>query len=112
MRWETQIMQSPYIGRGLALVLIVGLVGWTAFRALGSRPPESPKNPFPAPVIDAPLATSKSQQTALFAAGSFCGVPAILQPLKYVSSTSSAYTANSVIPPTLALSTTHLATSD
>ncbi len=39
-------MQSPYIGRGIALVVIVGLVAWTAFRALGARPAETPKIPF------------------------------------------------------------------
>ncbi len=92
-------MQSPYIGRGLALVLIVGLVGWTAFRALGSRPPESPKNPFPAPVIDAPLATSKSQQTAVFAGGCFWGVQAIFQHLKGVSSVTSGYAGGFVKSP-------------
>jgi len=40
-------MQSPYIGRGIAFVVIVGLVAWTAFRALGARPPETPKYPSP-----------------------------------------------------------------
>jgi len=92
-------MQSPYIGRGLALVLIVGLVGWTAFRALGSRPPESPKNPFPAPTIDAPLATAKSQQTAVFAGGCFWGVQAVFQHLKGVSSVTSGYAGGFVKAP-------------
>ena len=84
-------MQNPYIGRSIALVLIAGLVGWTAFRALGSRPPESPKNPFPAPAIDTPLATAKSQQTAVFAGGCFWGVQAVFQHLKGVSSVTSGY---------------------
>src|SRR6266567_1144255 len=99
MRLERQNMQSPYIGRGLALVLIVGLVGWTAFRALGSRPPESPKNPFPAPAIDAPLAAAKSQQSAVFAGGCFWGVQAVFQHLKGVSSATSGYAGGFVKSP-------------
>jgi len=72
-------MKSPNIGRGVAFVLIFGLVAWTAFRALGARPPETPKIPFPAPAIDAPVATTKSQQTAVFAGGCFWGVQAVLR---------------------------------
>src|SRR5260370_38246576 len=92
-------MQSPYIGRSLALVLIVGLVSWTAFRALGSRPPESPKNPFPAPTIDAPLAAATGQQSAVFAGGCFWGVQAIFQHLKGVSSVTSGYAGGFVKSP-------------
>src|SRR5216684_3679365 len=84
-------MQSPYIGRGIALVVIAGLVAWTAFRALGSRPPETPKIPFPAPAADAPLATSKSQQTAVLAGGCFWGLQAVFEHLKGVSSVTSGY---------------------
>jgi len=64
-------MQSPYIGRSVAAVVILGLVAWTAFRALGARPPEKPKTPVPVPTIDAPLASAKSQQTAVFAGSCF-----------------------------------------
>lgn len=92
-------MQSPYIGRGIALALIVSLVGWTAFRALGSRPPESPKMPFPAPVADAPLASAKSQQTAVFAGGCFWGVQAVFEHLKGVSSVTSGYAGGVVKSP-------------
>ncbi len=84
-------MKSPYIGRGIAFVLIVGLIAWSAFRALGARPPETPKVPFPAPAMDAPLATTKSQQTAVFAGGCFWGVQAVFEHLKGVSSTTSGY---------------------
>jgi hypothetical protein len=69
-------MQSPYIGRGIALIVITGLIAWTAFRALGSRPPETPKSPFPAPAIDTSLAAAKSGQRAVFAGGCFWGVQA------------------------------------
>jgi peptide-methionine (S)-S-oxide reductase len=86
-----QTMQSPYIGRGIALVLIAGLFAWTAFRALGGRPPETPKIPFPAPAIDAPLAAAKSQQTAVFAGGCFWGTQAVFEHLKGVSSATSGY---------------------
>jgi peptide-methionine (S)-S-oxide reductase len=92
-------MQSPYIGRGLALVLIVGLIGWTAFRALGARPPETPKNLFPAPAVDASLAAAKSQQTAVFAGGCFWGVQAVFQHLKGVSSVTSGYAGGFVKSP-------------
>src|SRR5438445_6757283 len=92
-------MQNPYIGRGMALVLIVGLVAWTAFRALGARLPETPKIPFPAPAIDAPLATAKSQQTAVFAGCCFWGVQAVFEHLKGVSSATSGYAGGYVKSP-------------
>jgi peptide-methionine (S)-S-oxide reductase len=92
-------VQSPYIGRGIALVVIVGLLGWTAFRALGSRPPETPRIPFPAPAADAPLATAKSQQTAVFAGGCFWGVQAVFEHLKGVSSVTSGYAGGYVKSP-------------
>jgi len=92
-------MQSPYIGRGIALVVIVGLVAWTAFRALGARPAETPKIPCPAPVIDAPLATAKSQQTAVFAGGCFWGIQAVFEHLKGVSSVTSGYSGGYVKSP-------------
>jgi peptide-methionine (S)-S-oxide reductase len=92
-------MQSPYIGRGIALFVIVGLLAWTALRALGSRPPETPKIPFPAPAVDAPLATAKSQQTAVFAGGCFWGVQAVFEHLKGVSSTTSGYAGGYVKSP-------------
>jgi len=92
-------MQSPYIGRGIALVVIVGLVGWTAIRALGSRPPEAPKLPFPAPAIDVPLAAAGSQQTAVFAGGCFWGVQAVFEHLKGVSSVTSGYAGGYVKSP-------------
>jgi peptide-methionine (S)-S-oxide reductase len=84
-------MQSPFIGRTIALVIIVGLVAWTAFRALGSRPPETPKTPFPAPAVDALLAAAKGQQTAVLAGGCFWGVQAVFERLKGVSSVTSGY---------------------
>jgi peptide-methionine (S)-S-oxide reductase len=92
-------MKSPKIGRGLALALIVGLIAWTAVRALGSRSPETPKLPFPPPTADAPLATNKSQQTAVFAGGCFWGVQAVFEHLKGVSSATSGYAGGNVKSP-------------
>lgn len=92
-------MKSPFVGRGLALVLIVGLVAWTAVRALGSRPGEAPKMPFPAPAIDAPLAAAKSQQTAVLAGGCFWGIQAVFEHVKGVSSVTSGYAGGRVKSP-------------
>jgi len=92
-------MKSPYIGRGLALILIVGLIAWTAVRALGSRPPEPPKLPFPAPAMDAPLAAAKSQQTAVLAGGCFWGIQAVFEHVKGVSSAISGYAGGHVKSP-------------
>ena len=92
-------MPSPYIGRGIALVVIVSLVAWTAFRALGARPPETPKMPFPEPVVDVPLAAAKGQQTAVLAGGCFWGVQAVFQHLKGVSSVTSGYSGGHVKSP-------------
>ncbi len=92
-------MKSPFVGRGLALVLIVGLVAWTAVRALSSRPAEAPKMPFPAPAIDAPLAAAKSQQTAVLAGGCFWGIQAVFEHVKGVSSVTSGYAGGYVKSP-------------
>jgi len=92
-------MQSPYIGRGIAVVVIVGLISWTAFRALGSRPPETPKMPFPAPTVDVPLAAGKAKQTAVFAGGCFWGVQAVFEHLRGVSSATSGYAGGYVKSP-------------
>jgi peptide-methionine (S)-S-oxide reductase len=92
-------MKSPFVGRGLTLVLIVGLVAWTAVRALGSRPLEAPKMPFPAPAIDAPLAAAKSLQTAVLAGGCFWGIQAVFEHVKGVSSVTSGYAGGYVKSP-------------
>lgn len=92
-------MQSPYIGRSIAFVVIIGLVAWTAFRALGARPPETPRTPFPAPAVDVPLAAANGQQTAVLAGGCFWGVQAVFQHLKGVSSVTSGYSGGRVKSP-------------
>ena len=92
-------MNSPYIGRGLALAVIVALVGWTAFRTLGARAPETPKLPFPAPAVDTPLASSPTKQSAVFAGGCFWGVQAVFEHLKGVTSATSGYSGGYVNSP-------------
>ena len=92
-------MQSSYVGGRIALILIVGVVAWTAVRALGTRPPETPKSHIPAPAIDAPLTTVKSQQTVVLAGGCFWGVQAVFEHVKGVSSVTSGYAGGYVKSP-------------
>jgi peptide-methionine (S)-S-oxide reductase len=92
-------MQSPSVGRGIALVLIVGLFAWTALRALGARSPETPKLPFPVPVVDSALASTGSKQNVVFAGGCFWGVQAVFERLKGVSSVTSGYSGGFVKSP-------------
>ncbi len=92
-------MQSSYVGGRIALILIVGVVAWTAVRALGTRPPETPKSHIPAPAINAPLATVKSLQTVVLAGGCFWGVQAVFEHVKGVSSVTSGYAGGYVKSP-------------
>jgi peptide-methionine (S)-S-oxide reductase len=92
-------MKSPYIGRGFAMTIIIAVITWTAVRALGSRPPETPKFPFPAPAVDSQLAPAKSQQTAVLAGGCFWGVQAVFEHLKGVQSVTSGYSGGFVKSP-------------
>src|SRR6202171_2794689 len=85
-------MQSPYIGKRIALITIVAFLTWTAVRGLGARPPETPNAPlFPKPAIDASLASSAKQDVAVFAGGCFWGVQAVFEHVKGVQSATSGY---------------------
>jgi peptide-methionine (S)-S-oxide reductase len=100
MRWFGSLkMESPKIGRGIALVLIVGVVGWNAMRVLGARAPEAPKLPFPAPAVDEPLAAAKNKQTAVLAGGCFWGIQAVFEHVKGVSKVTSGYAGGHVKDP-------------
>lgn len=92
-------MKSPYLGRGLALAIILTLVAWTAFRALGARFPETPKSPFPAPATDVLLAAKAGHEIAVFAGGCFWGVQAVFEHLEGVESVVSGYSGGFVQSP-------------
>src|SRR5882724_2939189 len=95
----SRTMKSPFIGRSIAVALIVGVLGWNVVRALGSRSPETPKLPFPAPASDAPLASAKGQQTAVLAGGCFWGIQAVFEHLKGVTKAASGYAGGHVKSP-------------
>ena len=84
-------MQSPIIGRTIAIAIIVLLLGWTAFRSLGARPAAAPSAAMPVPALDAPLAPAAARQTAVFAGGCFWGMQAVFEQLRGVSEVVSGY---------------------
>jgi peptide-methionine (S)-S-oxide reductase len=81
---------TPTLGRGLAVALIVAVVAWNAVHSIGAKSSE-PKFPFPQPLVDAPLATAKTQETAVLAGGCFWGVQAVFEHLKGVTSVVAGY---------------------
>src|SRR5215831_56686 len=92
-------MKTPFVGRGFAYAAILAVIVWTAVRALGARQPETPKFPFPAPAVDAPLASAKTHETAVLAGGCFWGVQAVFEHLKGVKSVASGYSGGFVKSP-------------
>ena len=96
-------MRSPFIGRGLAIALIVAFFAWTAVRSIGARPAAEPRYPFPKPNIDAPLAAAKSSETAVLAGGCFWGVQAVFEHLKGVRSVTAGYSGGRVNSPSYEL---------
>jgi peptide-methionine (S)-S-oxide reductase len=93
-------MQNPYIGKSLAIAVLVAFFGWTAIRSLGARPAETPHaSLFPKPAIDAPLASSAKPENAVFAGGCFWGVQAVFEHVKGVQSATSGYSGGRVKSP-------------
>lgn len=85
-------MGSPYIGKSLAIVVILTFFAWTAVRSLGGHPGETPNAAlFPKPAIDAPLASAAKPETVVFAGGCFWGVQAVFEHVKGVKSTTAGY---------------------
>jgi peptide-methionine (S)-S-oxide reductase len=92
-------MPTPHIGRGIAIAIIVLLVGWTTIRSFGARPPAAPNSVMPKPAVDAPLAAAKSKQTAVFAGGCFWGVQGVFEHVQGVTSATSGYSGGFVKSP-------------
>jgi peptide-methionine (S)-S-oxide reductase len=92
-------MRSPTIGRTLAIAIIIAFFAWNAVRLVGARPAAEPHYPFPKPAVDAPLATSNSQQIAVLAGGCFWGVQAVFEHLKGVRSVTAGYSGGRVNSP-------------
>jgi len=92
-------MLSPTIGRTLAIAIITALFAWNAARLIGARPAAEPHYLFPKPAVDARLATSKSQQTAVLAGGCFWGIQAVFEHLKGVRSVTAGYSGGRVNSP-------------
>lgn len=91
-------MRSPFVGRGAAIAIIVGLLAWNAVRSIGAKPAE-PRLPFPKPTVDAPLAATSSQQTAVLAGGCFWGIQAVFEHMKGVTSVAAGYSGGHVERP-------------
>jgi peptide-methionine (S)-S-oxide reductase len=92
-------MPTPHIGRGIAIAIIVLVVGWTTIRSFGARQPAAPNAAMPKPTIDAPLAAAKAQQTAVFAGGCFWGVQGVFEHVKGVTSATAGYSGGFVKSP-------------
>ena len=92
-------MRSPRIGRTLAIAAIGAFLAWNGVRSIGARPAAEPRYPFPKPVVDAPLATGKSQETAALAGGCFWGVQAVFEHLNGVRSVTAGYAGGRVNSP-------------
>jgi peptide-methionine (S)-S-oxide reductase len=91
-------MRGPILGRGVAVVGIIGFFTWSAVRSIGAKPNE-PKFPFPTPAVDLPLAAEKQQETVVLAGGCFWGVQAVFKHLKGVSSVVAGYSGGHVESP-------------
>jgi peptide-methionine (S)-S-oxide reductase len=91
-------MRGPFIGRSVAITIILGFFAWVAVRSIGAKPSE-PTFPFPKPAIDAPLAGAKGQEAVVLAGGCFWGVQAVFEHLKGVASATSGYAGGHVDSP-------------
>jgi peptide-methionine (S)-S-oxide reductase len=73
-------------------ILLASVIGATACNAKASPGPAAA---VPAPVIDAPRASSSGQQTAVLSGGCFWGIQAVFQHVKGVISATSGYSGGS-----------------
>lgn len=77
---------STLSARVSAVLLLIALAGVVACNA-----GEKPVVAVPIPAVDAPLAASKSEQTAVVSGGCFWGIQAVFQHVKGVISATSGY---------------------
>lgn len=91
-------MKAPVVGRVLSLLVMLGLVVWWGAR-ISSGTPTQPQGQFPAPAVDAALASKKGMETAVFAGGCFWGVQAVFQHVKGVVQVTSGYSGGNVESP-------------
>jgi peptide-methionine (S)-S-oxide reductase len=67
----------------------IGVLAWATAAPNDGR--ANVKAAFPKPAVDAPLAASKAQETAVVSGGCFWGIQAVFQHLKGVTSANSGY---------------------
>jgi len=67
----------------------LGVLVWTTARSDNGR--ADSRAPFPKPAFDAPLASSKTRETAVLAGGCFWGIQAVFSRVKGVVSSTSGY---------------------
>jgi peptide-methionine (S)-S-oxide reductase len=77
---------SSFVSRISALLMMVTIAAVVACNA-GERPAAN----IPSPAVDAALATTKSQQTAVISGGCFWGIQAVFQHVKGVTTATSGY---------------------
>src|SRR5207302_2454675 len=81
---------SGFFSRLSAAILVLTVAGVTACSA-GDRA----NNTLPSPAVDAPVATTKAEQTAVVAGGCFWGIQAVFQHVRGVISATSGYAGGS-----------------
>ena len=81
---------SSFLSRFFAMVLMLTFAGATTCSA-GDRG----NSTLPSPAVDAPMATTKAEQTAVVAGGCFWGIQAVFQHVKGVISATSGYAGGS-----------------
>jgi peptide-methionine (S)-S-oxide reductase len=91
-------MKSPFIGRTISLLVMLGVVVWWGARVISGHPAE-PKGLFPAPTLDANLAAQAGKETAIFAGGCFWGEQGVFQRVKGVVQATSGYAGGNVENP-------------
>ena len=93
-------MTATFALRGAALFALIAIVVCAA----GCR--AATKTPIPAALVDAPLAPSPGQQTAVFAGGCFWGTQSVFERVKGVLATTAGYAGGSATTATYAQVTT------